>query len=270
MRDANIDRAPSPRPATARAATALPVREAGEATDPGARDPGSPWIAAQRARIERVFGVRGAGDRPAAADLAGATVPAPGRMDGASAEPVQRVLRLDDQPIDDAGALEDLDEDLQDLAAEFIALPGPAVEFTRAQLGQVDQFLEAGTRPADRAAIVATVRLVSAGTFTGSERRSLETFNSPRVMENLGAYGSFLRENPNLRTTLGEQGVGFEMGSTHGLPGGMGGAAVIDDTIHVSDDVLMSDPEHFLRTAVHETGHASFQRLLLTVHGLRA
>jgi hypothetical protein len=157
---------------------------------------------------------------------------------------------------------------MQDLVEDLINLPGASVRISMAALREVDAFRTAGTRPTSREAMVATLQLLSHGAWTYTEtvgRGALPTinaFNTPAILTNLFQLGEFLEENPNVIVNLTAAGVGWELTSKHPQIGNFGGGAVIEDRIHIADSVLAQ--KGFMRMVVHEAGHATFQRLLLT------
>lgn len=159
---------------------------------------------------------------------------------------------------------------LRDVVEELVNLPGAPVKLTVADLKEVAAHRRNGTRPGSRAAMVAALQLTSHGAWTHTAMtgtRALPTVNAinePRVQQNLGGLGDFLEENPNVVENLEAAGVGWELMSKHPMIGGFGGGAVIKDRIHIEDWVLKERDEGFMRMAVHEAGHATFQRMLIT------
>jgi hypothetical protein len=159
---------------------------------------------------------------------------------------------------------------LQQTVQELISLPGSPVKVTTAELKEVDAFRTRRQRPTSRAAMVAAVRLLSQGawTFTATTglglRPTLAVLDSATWQANLGSLGDFLKRNPNVGRNLEAADVDWALLSKHQFIGSFGGAAVIDDRIHIEQWLLGEGGQGFLRMAVHEAGHATFQRMLLT------
>lgn len=194
-----------------------------------------------------------------------------------TARPIQRIQRkliLNGQEI---GKAEDVQTELgadfaamQQTVQELIGLPGLPVKVNTAQLKEVHGFRTKQQVPTSREAKVATLQLLSHGAWThtatvGTKTRlTLDVFNTPSALANLGKLGTFLETNPNVGKNLEGAGVGWELKSNHQFISGFGGGAVIQDRIHIEDWVLSEKGEGFMRMVVHEAGHATFQRMLLT------
>jgi len=157
---------------------------------------------------------------------------------------------------------------MQDLVEALINLPRASVRISTAALRELEAFRTSGTMPNSREARVATLQLLTHGAWTYTEtsgRGALTTinaFNTPGILENLSQLGEFLDDNPNVIVNLTAAGVGWELMSKHPQIGNFGGGAVIEDRIHIADSVLAQ--KGFMRMVIHEAGHATFQRLLLT------
>ncbi|AVT28398.1 hypothetical protein C6361_01555 [Plantactinospora sp. BC1] len=75
-----------------------------------------------------------------------------------------------------------------------------------------------------------------------------------------GAINRFLADNPRFLAELRRRRVLFEFGS--GKARAYGGGAYLDGVVHLQDLKHVA-PDAFLRLVLHETGHATFQRILL-------
>lgn len=185
---------------------------------------------------------------------------------------LQRTLILDGRQRDKAEEVRaDLGNDfdaMRDTVDGLISVPGPPVKLsTAAALKQVHACVTTGTRPIDREAVLATIQLISHGAWaragTAGIRAAFAILNDPRVMANLAELGDFLRDNPNVVENLKAAGVRWELFSTHQSIGAFGGGAVIDERIHIANSVLTAK-KGFTKMAIHEAGHATFQRMLIT------
>jgi hypothetical protein len=177
----------------------------------------------------------------------------------------------------DLGA--DFDDAMRDTVKALIDLPVVVTLPDAVALREVHAFWTKRTeqyppRPRSVEAALAILQLLSHGAWahTRTERRLAlpiwAAFNTPPVWRNLAGLGDFLRTNPNVVANLKAAGVGWEFMSKHQFIEGFGGAAVIKERIHIHSDILgMGDPEGFKKMAIHEAGHATFQRILITGEG---
>jgi hypothetical protein len=224
-------------------------------------------------RLQRTIG-----NQAASRVLSGAARPPRRRAARVSGAVLQRDLVLNGRSRATA------EEVRQDLGADFDAMRGtvdaliglPVVVKlgTAGALREVHAFWTNRTRPASREAMAAGLQLLSHGAWTHTRTQGtaakpiFDAFNTPAVMTNLADLGAFLRANPNVGANLAAAGVGWELMSTHSQITGFGGAAVIKDRIHIDPSTLAeTSPEGLKRTAVHEAGHGSFQRMLITGEG---
>ncbi len=185
-----------------------------------------------------------------------------------SARPVtQRRLEVDGQAIADPAGLANLAPEMIGLVNDLIALPA-SVKLTRPELGEMHRYRSLGTLPTSHAVRLAILQLVSRGTWTltgvsMTNKKALAEafFPNSAMLPNLADLGAFLGTNPNVQANLGAAGVGWKIPSPASVVEGMGGGAVMDEAIHLRSWVL--NERLFMRMAVHEAGHATFQRMLL-------
>ena len=171
---------------------------------------------------------------------------------------------------------------MRDTVEALIGLPVVVKLPTADALRDVDAFWTNRTAPypvrpsrAPREATLAILQLLSHGAWTHTDTtgtsmaRIFAAFDTPEIRTNLATLGDFLRANPNVVTNLTAAGVGWELMSTHSQLKDFGGAAVIKDRIHIDTATLADadDPEGFKKMAIHEAGHATFQRILITGEG---
>jgi hypothetical protein len=196
---------------------------------------------------------------------------------------LQRDLELGGKP---RATAEDVRADLggdfgqmRDTVEALITLPVVVKLPTAAALREVhafwtDRAAKYPKRPDSKEATLAILQLLSQGvwTYTRTEGRHMkpiwDAFDTVNVRTNLGALGDFLRANPNVVANLKAAGVGWELMSTNSQLEKMGGAAVIGERIHMGSWIVgMGDPKGFKKLAIHESGHATFQRMLITGEG---
>jgi len=181
---------------------------------------------------------------------------------------IQRTLILNEKRRDDAEAVyAELGGDKPSLKfiKMLINLPGPPVMISTAGLADLYQHTrEARAQPLkERDAKVAYMQFISHGAWTrGDTRATFNAFSQAQAAGNLGELGEFLKNNPNVVANLKAAGVNWDLSSTHELLESLGGAAVLDERIQIATWALLETG--FTRMAVHEVGHATFQRMLLT------
>ena len=184
------------------------------------------------------------------------------RRAGDEQDVIRRKLTVAGSAVHGIDDLAETDPELQPTVDRLVA-DDRQYDFTIEQVQQVHDYLENGTRTDDREVKLAIVRLVTAGTFPGSHKddpKALQVFHDDKVMEKLGMLGQFLGGS-SMKDALDAQGTTFNIRSNKA--GGMGDAALINNVIHLGDNVLALPARQFMRTAVHETGHAVFQRMLV-------
>jgi hypothetical protein len=116
------------------------------------------------------------------------------------------------------------------------------------------------------------LQLISRSTYTNpittglKSKKTLDIFNTPEIFLNVKRLGDRFTLHPKLQDYLNNQKVGFvwlsnEAGHTGGgTTAGHGGAAVINNAVHLSPSVC-TDPA-FQQYTFHEIGHVSLQRWL--------
>jgi hypothetical protein len=160
-------------------------------------------------------------------------------------------------------------EAMQKGIQKLVDLPGKPVNLTLDQLKDVIKYTKRGAMPTDTAAKLAVLQLVSYGAWTNPGVKAVSAAAySTGSMKNLKNLGTLLKYHQKNTENLKVAGVTFELMSARMDLLNMGGAAVINNVIHIHTSAMTEPWEKFARLVVHEMGHATFQRALVRGEGL--